>query len=197
VQMLVARAEKLKVGNGLDESVEMGPCVNEGQRGVVEEYVEIGKKQGAKLVCGGRRPEGSQYAKGTFYLPTIFTEVKAGSRLEQEEIFGPVLSIVRVKDFDEAITVLNDTVYGLSSSIYTRDVNRAFKAIRDIECGITYVNGPTIGAEAHMPFGGMKETGNGHREGGWQVYEFYSETKTVYVDFSGKLQKAQIDTEQV
>jgi aldehyde dehydrogenase (NAD+) len=197
VDMLVKRAEKLKVGNGLDESIEMGPCINEGQRGVVEEYVEIGKKQGAKLVCGGKRPEGSQYAKGTFYLPTIFTEVKPMSRLEQEEIFGPVLSVIRVRNFDEAITVLNDTVYGLSSSIYTRNVNQAFKAIRDIECGITYVNGPTIGAEAHMPFGGMKETGNGHREGGWQVYEFYSETKTVYVDFSGKLQKAQIDTEQV
>ncbi len=196
VSKLVERAKKLKVGNGLDETVEMGPCINEGQRKVVEEYVEIGKKEGARLVAGGGRCTGKEHAKGFFYCPTIFTEVKAGSRLEQEEIFGPVLSVIRVKNFDEAITVLNDTIYGLSSSIYTKDVTSAFKAIRDIECGITYINGPTIGAEAHMPFGGMKETGNGHREGGWQVYEFFSETKTVYVDFSGRLQKAQIATEE-
>ncbi|RJP76925.1 MAG: aldehyde dehydrogenase family protein [Candidatus Zixiibacteriota bacterium] len=197
VAMLVERANRLKVGNGLDESVEMGPCVNQGQLNVVEEYVQIGKGEGAQLVAGGSRLTGGAYDKGTFHQATIFTGVKPGMRLEQEEIFGPVLSVIKVQSFDEAVTVLNDTAYGLSSSIYTRDVNLAFKAVRDIECGITYVNGPTIGAEAHMPFGGMKETGNGHREGGWQVYEFFSETKTVYVDFSGKLQKAQIDTEQV
>ncbi len=196
VDMLAERARKLRVGNGLDESVEMGPCINEAQLGVVESYVEIGKKEGAKLVTGGCRCAGPEHARGSFYCPTIFTGVKPGMRIEQEEIFGPVLSVIKVKDAEEAIKVLNDTVYGLSSSIYTRNVNLAFKAIRDIECGITYVNGPTIGAEAHMPFGGMKETGNGHREGGWQVYEFYTETKTVYVDFSGKLQKAQIDTPQ-
>lgn len=196
VDLLMERAGKLKVGNGLDETVEMGPCINEGQRKIVEEYVEIGKKEGAKLVLGGRRLTGGQYDKGTFFAPTVFTNVKPGMRIEQEEIFGPVLSVIKVKNLDEAIEVLNDTVYGLSSSIYTQDVNSAFKAIRDIECGITYVNGPTIGAEAHMPFGGYKETGNGHREGGWEVYDFYTETKTVYVDFSGRLQKAQIDTAQ-
>jgi len=197
IPRLVDRAKKLKVGNGLDETVEMGPCINEGQRKVVEEYVEIGKKEGARLATGGCRCTGKEHSKGFFYCPTIFTEVRPGMRIEQEEIFGPVLAVIRVRDLDEAIEVLNDTVYGLSSSIYTRDVNAAFKAIRDIECGITYINGPTIGAEAHMPFGGMKETGNGHREGGWQVYDFYTETKTVYVDFSGRLQKAQIDTEQL
>lgn len=196
IEMLVERARKLKVGNGLDETVEMGPCINESQRKVVEEYVEIGKKEGAHLVVGGMRCKGEAFEKGTFFCPTIFTDVKPGMRLEQEEIFGPVLSVIKVEDLDEAIRVLNDTVYGLSSSIYTKNVNDAFKAIRDIEAGITYINGPTIGAEAHMPFGGVKETGNGHREGGWQVYDFYTETKTVYVDFSGKLQKAQIDTEQ-
>ncbi|MCX6641162.1 MAG: aldehyde dehydrogenase family protein [bacterium] len=194
VEMLVERARKLKVGNGLDESMEMGPCVNEGQRGVVEEYVQIGKNEGAKLVAGGCRCAGSQYDKGTFYCPTIFTNVTPNMRLAQEEIFGPVLSVIKVRDFDEAIKVLNGTIYGLSSSIYTNDVTSAFRAMRDIECGITYINGPTIGAEAHMPFGGFKQTGNGHREGGWEVYEFYTETKTVYVDFSGRLQKAQIDT---
>lgn len=194
VDMLVDRTRKLKVGNGLDENVEMGPCINEGQRKTDESYVDIGKNEGAKLIIGGHRLTGGDYDKGYFFAPTIFTEVKPDMRIAREEIFGPVLSVIKIRDLDEAIRVLNNTVYGLSSSIYTTNVNAAFKAIRDIECGITYVNGPTIGAEAHMPFGGFKETGNGHREGGWEVYDFYTETKTVYVDFSGKLQKAQIDT---
>ncbi len=196
IDMLVERTERLRVGNGLDESVEMGPCINEGQRKVDESYVDIGKQEGAELLIGGHRLTGGDYDKGYFYAPTIFAGVTPDMRIAKEEIFGPVLSIIKVHDFDEAIKVLNDTVYGLSSSIYTNNVNAAFKAIRDIECGITYINGPTIGAEAHMPFGGFKETGNGHREGGWEVYDFYTETKTVYVDFSGKLQKAQIDTQE-
>ncbi len=146
------------------------------------------------MVCGGEFLKGGDYDRGFFYKPTIFADVKPQMRIAQEEIFGPVLSVIKVKDFNEAIAVLNSTSYGLSSSIYTRDVNRAFKAIEQIEAGITYINAPTIGAECHLPFGGVKETGNGHREGGWTAYEIFSELKTVYVDYSGILQKAQIDT---
>ena len=155
-------------------------------------YVDIGQSEGAKLLTGGARP--SKMSSGNFFEPTIFTNVKAGSRLEQEEIFGPVLSVIRVKDADEAFSVNNDVKYGLSSSIYTSNVNTAFRALNELDNGITYVNAPTIGAEAHLPFGGVKQTGNGHREGGWEVYEFYSETKVGYADFSGTLQRAQIDT---
>ncbi len=190
---VVERAERLKVGNGLDESVEMGPCVSEAQRRIVHSYVEIGRKEGARLVCGGEPLSGGAYDKGFFYKPTVFAEVKPDMRIAREEIFGPVLSVIRVKDFDEAVRVLNDTEYGLSSSIYTRNVNLAMKAIELIEAGITYVNAPTIGAECHLPFGGVKNTGNGHREGGWTAYEIFSEPKTVYIDYSGALQKAQID----
>lgn len=193
VDMLVKRTEKLRLGNGLEKGVEVGPCVNEGQLNTDHEYVEIGKAEGAKLMCGGERAMEGDLKKGWFYKPTIFTNVKAGMRIEQEEIFGPVLSVIKVKDLDEAIDVLNDTVYGLSSSLYTRNVNDSFRAIRDIKAGITYINAPTIGAEAHLPFGGVKETGNGHREGGWAVYDFFSELKTVYIDYSDKLQRAQID----
>jgi aldehyde dehydrogenase (NAD+) len=193
MDMLIAAAEDLKLGDGLKPGTNVGPLVNKGQRDTVEEYVEIGKKEGATLVTGGKIYDADDCKNGWFYKPTIFTDVSPEMRIAKEEIFGPVLSVLRVKTFDEAIKVLNNTKYGLSSSIYTRDVNQAFKAIRDIEAGITYINGPTIGAEAHMPFGGVKETGNGHREGGWQVYEFFSETKTVFVDYSGKLQRAQID----
>jgi aldehyde dehydrogenase (NAD+) len=158
----------------------------------VQTYVDIGESEGARLLTGGERPD--KLSKGNFFEPTIFTNVKAGSRLEQEEIFGPVLSVIRVKDAEEAFAVNNDVKYGLSSSIYTRDVNTAFRALNELDNGITYVNAPTIGAEAHLPFGGVKQTGNGHREGGWEVYEFYSETKVGYADFSGTLQRAQIDT---
>lgn len=191
--MLVERAQRLKVGNGLDEAVEMGPCVSDTQRKTVESYAEIGKKEGAKLVCGGEPFKGGIYDKGFFYKPTVFAEVTPEMRIAKEEIFGPVLSVIRVRDFDEAVGVLNNTPYGLSSSIYTRNVNLAMKAIELIEAGITYVNAPTIGAECHMPFGGVKDTGNGHREGGWTAYDIFSEPKTVYIDYSGALQKAQID----
>ena len=155
--------------------------------------MEIGKREGAELRLGGARAAAPGLEKGFFYQPTIFTGVKPLSRLEQEEIFAPVLSVIRVKDVDEAFRVNNDVAYGLSSSVYTQDVNVAFRALNELDNGITYINAPTIGAEAHMPFGGVKKTGNGHREGGWEVYEFYSETKVGYVDFSGTLQRAQID----
>ena len=191
--MVVERAKKLKVGNGLDESVEVGPCVSAAQRETVHGYVEVGKQQGARLACGGDILKGGDWDKGFFHQPTVFADVTPDMRIAVEEIFGPVLSVIKVRDFDEAIKVLNGTPYGLSSSIYTRNVNLAMKAIELIEAGITYVNAPTIGAECHMPFGGVKDTGNGHREGGWTAYDIFSEPKTVYIDYSGALQRAQID----
>jgi aldehyde dehydrogenase (NAD+) len=194
VSRLAARASALRLGNGLDPATEVGPLVNAPSLEKVARYVEIGKGEGARLACGGERARPDAAPRGHFFQPTIFTGVRPSMRLAQEEIFGPVLSVIRVGSFEEGIAVLNGTRFGLSSSIYTRDVNRAFRAIRDIEAGITYVNGPTIGAEVHLPFGGVKETGNGHREAGPQVYDVFSEWKAVYVDYSGKLQKAQIDT---
>lgn len=195
VDMLVEKVNQLKLGDGLLESTDVGPVINEGAREKIHSYVDIGKKDGATLLTGGAFATDGDLKKGWFYKPTIFVDVKPRMRIEQEEIFGPVLSVIKVNDLDEAIKVLNGVEYGLSSSLYTQDVNNAFRAMRDINCGITYINGPTIGAEAHMPFGGTKRTGNGHREGGWEVYDFYTETKVVYVDFSGRLQKAQIDVE--
>jgi len=190
--MLEDRARGLKLGDGRKKGTDVGPLINEDAVRKVETYVDIGQSEGAKLVTGGERP--SKMSKGNFYEPTIFANVKAGSRLEQEEIFGPVLSVVRVKDADEAFAVNNDVKYGLSSSIYTRDVNSAFTAMRDMYTGIFYVNAPTIGAEVHLPFGGTKATGNGHREAGTAALDVFSEWKSIYVDFSGKLQRAQIDT---
>jgi alpha-ketoglutaric semialdehyde dehydrogenase len=191
--MLLDRTKNLRLGDGLLPTSDVGPCINEGQWKIVQSYVDIGKAEGAKLLCGGKIATQGELAKGWFYEPTIFDDVKPTMRIAQEEIFGPVLSVIRAKSFEEAIEILNGTVYGLSSSIYTKDVNRAFKAIRDIKAGITYINIPTIGAEAHLPFGGVKQTGNGHREGGWAVYDFFTEWKAVYIDYSGKLQRAQID----
>ncbi len=193
-EMLVERTGKLRLGDGLDESVDVGPVINEAARKRVHEYVEIGKSEGARLLTGGEPATEGALARGWFYRPTIFDRVSPGMRIAQEEIFGPVLSILVVDSLDEAIKVLNGTPYGLSSSIYTRDVNAAMRAIRDIEAGITYINGPTIGAEVHLPFGGVKETGNGHREASHTVLDIFSEWKAVYVDYSGKLQRAQIDT---
>jgi len=191
--MLVARAERIKIGDGLDESVEMGPLINHAAREKVHRYVQIGKEEGARLLTGGSIYEEGKWIDGYFYRPTIFDHVSPSMRIAQEEIFGPVLSVIEVKSFEEAIEVINGTPYGLSSSVYTRDVQRAFHAMRDIEAGITYINGPTIGAEVHLPFGGVKDTGNGHREAGTTVYDIFSEWKSVYIDYSGKLQKAQID----
>jgi len=193
LERLIAATGNLKLGNGLDETVDVGPVINEGARKKIHEYVQIGKKEGAKLVLGGEYATGENLDNGTFYQPTIFTDVVPGMKVHDEEIFGPVLSVMKAKDLTEAIELLNATDYGLSSSIYTQDVNAAFTAMRDIQAGITYINGPTIGAECHMPFGGVKNTGNGHREGGEAVYDFFSEPKTVYVDYSGRLQRAQID----
>jgi alpha-ketoglutaric semialdehyde dehydrogenase len=193
MDMLVARTSKLRLGDGLLSGVDVGPCVNEGQQKTVQSYVEIGLEEGATLAAGGEIPKDAKLKNGWFYKPTIFTGVKPDFRIAQEEIFGPVLSVIRVKSLEEGIRVLNGTIYGLSSSVYTNNVNAAYIAIRDIKAGITYINAPTIGAEAHMPFGGVKQTGNGHREGGWTVYDFFSEWKTVYVDYSGGLQRAQID----
>jgi aldehyde dehydrogenase (NAD+) len=190
---LVARAEKLKIGDGLDESVEMGPLISQAAREKVLRYIDIGKQQGARLLTGGGNYDAGACAQGYFFQPTIFDRVKSSMRIAREEIFGPVLSMIEIQSFEEAIEVLNDTPYGLSSSIYTQDVGRAFRAMRDIEAGITYINGPTIGAEVHLPFGGVKDTGNGHREAGTTVYDIFTEWKSIYVDYSGKLQKAQID----
>jgi aldehyde dehydrogenase (NAD+) len=194
LEKLVARARALKVGNGLDPTAHMGPLINENQLKTVEKYVEIGKNEGAKLLCGGRRLAGGDYDCGWFYSPTIFGECDPQMRICREEIFGPVVSIIPCSSLEEAIEIGNGVVYGLSSSIYTRNVNRAFQAMRDMETGIFYVNAPTIGAETHLPFGGTKQTGNGHREAATAALDFYSEWKAVYVDYSDKLQRAQIDT---
>ena len=195
VERLASRAQNLTLGYGNDEGVDMGPLINQQALDKVTRYVEIGREEGAKLALGGRPAEDERLNGGYFFQPTIFTNVTPKMRIARHEIFGPVLSVFKIRSYEEAVEVANDTRYGLSSSIYTQDVNRSFRAMKDLEAGITYVNGPTIGAEAHMPFGGVKQTGNGHREGGWEVFDFYTETKTVYVDYSGKLQKAQIDSE--
>ena len=193
VDMLKERAADLKLGYGNDDDTEMGPMINKRAIEKVERYVQIAKDEGATLTLGGERATGDGLDDGNFFQPTIFTDVTPEMRVAKEEVFGPFLSVLKIKSFDEAIEVANNVPYGLSSAVYTKDVARAFRAMRDIEAGITYINGPTIGAEAHMPFGGVKGTGNGHREGGWEVFDFYTETKTVYVDYSGTLQKAQID----
>ncbi len=193
-ERFVARARALKVGSGLDLTVEMGPLINERQLKTVEEYVEVGKSEGAKLLCGGERLTGGQYDCGAFYAPTIFGDCDPKMRIAQEEIFGPVVSLVPCDSLDHAIEIGNGVIYGLSSSIYTRNVNNAFQAMRDMVTGIFYVNAPTIGAETHLPFGGTKQTGNGHREAATAALDFYSEWKAVYIDYSDKLQRAQIDT---
>jgi len=193
VGRLKEKAAALKLGYGNEDDTEMGPVINQKALDKIEKYIGIGKDEGATVALGGKRAEGPGLEDGFFFEPTIFTDVTPNMRVAKEEIFGPVLSVLKISSYEEAVKVANNIEYGLSSAIYTQDVATAFKAMHDIEAGITYVNGPTIGAEAHMPFGGVKGTGNGHREGGWEVFEFYTETKTVYVDYSGKLQKAQID----
>jgi len=192
VHRLVERAKKLKVGNGLDETVEMGPAVNKSQLETDLNYVEIGKNEGAKLMCGGNRLDSGDYQYGYFMEPTVFSEVDRKMRIAQEEIFGPVVSIIPCDNLEDAIEIANGVAYGLSSALYTKDINRAFGAIRDLEAGITYINAPTIGAEVHLPFGGVKHTGNGHREG-LGALDFFTTWKAVYVDYSDKLQRAQID----
>ncbi|HJU74694.1 MAG TPA: aldehyde dehydrogenase family protein [Gemmatimonadaceae bacterium] len=196
IERLRERAQALRLGDGRQAGTDVGPLIHGAAVDKVERYIDIGTSEGAQLALGGARASSDALAHGHFFEPTIFTDVRPGSRLEQEEIFGPVLSVIRVETPDEAIAVNNDVKYGLSSSLYTSNVNVAYRALAELDNGITYINAPTIGAEAHLPFGGIKQTGNGHREGGWQVYDFYSETKVGYVDYSGALQRAQIDTYQ-
>jgi len=175
----------------------MGPSVSKGQLETVMKYVEIGSKEGARLACGGHSMTGGALAKGFFHEPTVFVDVSPSMRIAQEEIFGPVVSVIPCKSLDEAVAIGNNVQYGLSASIYTQDINRAFSAMRDLYTGIFYVNAPTIGAEVHLPFGGTKATGNGHREAGSAALDVFSEWKSVYVDFSGRLQRAQIDAAEI
>jgi alpha-ketoglutaric semialdehyde dehydrogenase len=197
LEQFTRRTRALRVGDGLDEHNQMGPSVSESQLQAVMEYVEIGRKEGATLVAGGHRLNAGSHARGFFHEPTIFGDVNPKMRIAQEEIFGPVVSVMRCRSVEEAVAIANDVIYGLSASIYTRDVNKAFAAMRDVYTGIFYVNAPTIGAEVHLPFGGTKATGNGHREAGTAALDVFSEWKSVYVDFSGKLQRAQIDTQDL
>jgi alpha-ketoglutaric semialdehyde dehydrogenase len=192
---LVAVAEKMRLGPGWEDGTDVGPVINKRALEKIHSYTEIGKDEGAKLLTGGEVATGNGLDKGFFYRPTIFGDVDPQMRVAQEEIFGPTTALIRVKDVDEAIRVSNGIKYGLSSSIFTRDVNTAFRAMRDLEAGITYINAGTIGAEVHLPFGGTKDTGNGHREAGQAALDVFTEWKSIYVDYSGKLQKAQIDTD--
>ncbi|MBI4543604.1 MAG: aldehyde dehydrogenase family protein [Gemmatimonadetes bacterium] len=191
---LLRRASELRLGNGLEQGTQVGPLINQQAMDKVSSYLDVARQEGDEVVLGGHRATDGPLARGYFFQPTVLRGVRPGSRLACEEVFGPVLSVMRFRDLEEAILINNEVEYGLSSSIYTRDVRATFRAMAELDTGITYVNAPTIGAEAHLPFGGVKKTGNGHREGGWQVYDFFTETKVVYVDYSGRLQRAQIDT---
>jgi aldehyde dehydrogenase (NAD+) len=195
-EKLVARARSLEVGNGLEPGVQVGPCISERQRETVARYVEIGKREGAKLLAGGAKLTEGGHARGFFFEPTVFGEATPDMRISREEIFGPVTTIIPIGSFEEGVRVANSVEYGLSGSVYTRDVDRAFRAMREFETGIFYVNASTIGAEVHLPFGGIKNTGNGHREAGIAGIEVFTEWKSIYVDFSGRLQRAQIDTHE-
>jgi aldehyde dehydrogenase (NAD+) len=190
---LVEKAAKLQLGAGIDPNTDIGPLVNLGQLKQVTKYIEIARNEGAEILLGGEAIATGELKNGYFFPPTILDRVTPEMRVAREEIFGPVVCAIEIDSFEQAVAILNQTPYGLSSSIYTRDVNRAFAAMRDLEAGITYINGPTIGAEVHLPFGGIKQTGNGHREAGSAALDVFTEWKTVYVDYSGKLQRAQID----
>src|SRR5690625_2733953 len=194
-EKLLAGMKELSIGNGLEEGVQVGPIINEAGMEKIKEYIEIGKEEGAKLLAGGEVLAEGKFSKGHYFAPTLFTDATEDMRIAQEEIFGPVLSLIPVASFEEAIEVNNGVAYGLSSSIFTQDVNRVYQAQRDLDTGIVYVNAGTTGAEIHLPFGGTKATGNGHRDSGVQALDVFTEWKAVYVDFSGKLQRAQIDTE--
>jgi acyl-CoA reductase-like NAD-dependent aldehyde dehydrogenase len=185
----------MRLGDGLDETVDIGPVVSNAQLNVINSYVTIGRQEGARIATGGKVATSGELAKGFFHEPTILDDVTAGMRVAQEEIFGPVTSIIPVDSLDEAIEVVNGVKYGLSASIFTANVNRAFRAMQDIFTGILYVNAGTTGAEIHLPFGGTKGTGNGHREAGTATIDFFTEWQSIYVDYSGKLQRAQIDNQ--
>jgi alpha-ketoglutaric semialdehyde dehydrogenase len=190
---LVTAVEKLRLGPGWEDDTDIGPVINKSSLEKIHSYSKIGADEGARLLTGGEPATEGDLARGFFYRPTIFADVDPQMRIAQEEIFGPVTALIKVRDADEAIRVSNGIKYGLSSSIFTRDVNTAFRAMRDLEAGITYVNAGTIGAEVHLPFGGTKDTGNGHREAGQAALDVFTEWKSIYVDYSGKLQRAQID----
>jgi aldehyde dehydrogenase (NAD+) len=192
--MLVERAKGLRVGNGLDEQTDVGPVINADAVHKILGYIEIGQREdGARLACGGNRLDKGEHADGYFIEPTVFADASPSMRISQEEIFGPVTTVIPADSLEEAVEIGNGVRYGLSASIYTRDVNRAFRAMQEMYTGIFYVNSSTIGAEVHLPFGGTKATGNGHREAGTQVLDIFTEWKSIYVDYSGKLQRAQID----
>jgi alpha-ketoglutaric semialdehyde dehydrogenase len=190
---LVAAAEGLRLGVGWEDETDIGPVINKRSLDKIHEYTQIGREEGAKLLTGGEVATGNGLDSGFYYHPTIFGDVDPQMRVAQEEIFGPTTALIRVRDADEAVRVSNGIKYGLSSSIFTRDVNTAFRAMRDLQAGITYINAGTIGAEVHLPFGGTKDTGNGHREAGQAALDVFTEWKSIYVDYSGKLQRAQID----
>ena len=192
VELVVSRARNLRVGNGMDESVEMGPLVEEAQMNAVLHFVEVGKREGARLLCGGERLRGGEYDEGYFLAPTVFDRVGRKMQIAQEEIFGPVLAIQRVRTFEEALETANDVRYGLASSIFSNDASRIFRFIEEIETGITHVNSGTVGGEAHLPFGGMKATGVGPREQGSVALDFYTEIKTVYVDYTGQKRQSNL-----
>ncbi len=197
-EKLVERVKKLKVGSGLDAKTDVGPVINQPGMDKILSYIEIGKKEDkATLACGGNQLTKGDYKKGFFIEPTVFTDASRNMRISQEEIFGPVTTVIPFSDLNEAIDIVNDVKYGLSSAIYTQDVNQAFYAMQELYTGICYINSATIGAEVHLPFGGTKGTGNGHREAGTQVLDIFSEWKSIYVDYSGKLQKAQIDSVEI
>jgi alpha-ketoglutaric semialdehyde dehydrogenase len=191
--LLLTAMEQLTIGDGMDETVKIGPVINKKALEKIHNYVQIGKDEGATLLVGGEILAEGNLANGNYYAPTLFTNVDRNSRIAQEEIFGPVVSLIEVSSLDEAIEVNNSVTFGLSSSIFSRDVNTVFKAQRDLDTGIVYVNAGTTGAEIHLPFGGTKGTGNGHRDSGVAALDVYTEWKSIYIDFSGKLQRAQID----
>jgi aldehyde dehydrogenase (NAD+) len=191
---LVDRVQKLRLGPGLDPNTDVGPVINATQLAKIESYMPVGVQEGARIATGGDRPKNGDLARGYYFEPTVFVDARPEMRVSQEEIFGPVTSVIRAGDLDEAIAINNGVPYGLSSSIFTRDIDKAFRAIERLTTGIVYINAGTIGAEVHLPFGGTHGTGNGHREAGEAALDTYTEWKSVYIDYSGRLQRAQIDT---
>jgi len=185
LERLIAITSKMRLGDPLADDTDMGPSVDASQMQKVLEYIDIAKAEGAELLCGGQQATEGELSKGFFVQPTVFDRVRPHMRIAQEEVFGPVLSVIRVESFEEAIAAANDSQFGLTSSIYTRDMSRMFRYIDEIETGMTHVNSPTLGGEAQMPFGGMKNTGVGPREQGTEVFDFYTETKIVYIDYTG------------
>jgi aldehyde dehydrogenase (NAD+) len=193
LRLFMKAVKTLRLGRGSEKSTDIGPIINQKQLRRIHRHVEKAKRNGAKLVCGGSVERSGERRYGYFYQPTVFTHVRPEMPIAQEEVFGPVVALIKVKNYEQAIQVVNQSFYGLSSSVFTKDVSRAIRSLEDIQAGITYVNSSTIGAEAHLPFGGTKKTGNGYREAGVTALDIFSEWKTVYIDYSGKLQKAQID----